>query len=83
MAFLEVALHEIGHLATRHLYEDLPHYTEIHFESYLYVEDLANRWRDQALAKILQVDPRLGQPSGALTDYPGVKAYELRNRGKP
>lgn len=83
MDFLQVALHEIAHLATRHLYEDLPHDTETDFESYLYVEDLANSWRDQALARILQVDPRLGQPSGALTGYPGIKAYELRNRGKP
>ena len=78
MDFLQVALHEIGHLATRHLYRDLPHDTETHFDSYLYVEDLANRWRDQALARILQVDPRLGQPWGFITGYPGIKAHQWR-----
>jgi len=83
MDFLEVALHEIGHLATRRLYEDLPRDTETDLESYLYVEDPANRWRDQALTRILQVDLRLGQPLGALTGYPGIKAYELRNQDKP
>ena len=76
--FLKVALHEIAHLATYYLWKDLPP-----FEAYYYVEDLAIRWSNQALTRILQVSPRLGQPLEALTGYPGIKAYRLRNSGRP
>lgn len=80
MAMLSTALHEVGHLATRQLWVDLPDDTDGRYKNY--VEGLANQWRDRALAQILRVDPRLGQPAGALTGYPGVLAYRIRNLGR-
>lgn len=78
LGFLRVALHEIGHHATRLLWQDLPenysHYSAAHF----YIEKLADNWMDQALARILRVDPRLGQPPGFITGYPGVEAHRWR-----
>ncbi len=79
MAMLHTALHEIGHLATRALYDGLPDNPEVD----LYVESLADKWATDALARILRADPRLGQPTGALTGYPGVLAYKMRTWGDP
>jgi len=77
--FLKVALHEVGHLATIPLCEGISEGDyEFCWEAHCYVEDLADRWCDQAMARILQVDPRLGQPSGRLTGYPGILAYQRR-----
>jgi len=81
MGMLSTALHEIGHLVTRQLYCDLFYSNHSYDGTYWYVESLANDWMNDAMARILQVDPRLGQPPGALTGYPGILAYELRNNG--
>lgn len=87
--YLKIALHEIGHLATRALLKYIPTSSDRlgmavnSTKDSTYIEGLANDWRDQALARILQVSPRLGQPLGALTGYPGMNAYALRNWGKP
>jgi len=84
MGMLHVSLHEIGHMATYDLYYNLPHDYEHHYENHRCVEELADDWMNDAMARILQVDPRLGQPPGALTGYPGILAYEMRsNGGKP
>ena len=84
MGMLHTSLHEIGHMATYDLYYNLPHDYEHHYESHRYVEKLADEWMECAMARILRVDPRLGQPPGALTGYPGILAYEMRsNGGKP
>jgi len=81
MGMLRTAIHEIGHLATRELYYGMPHYN---YEAHSYVESLADEWADCAMARILRDNPRLGQPPGALTGYPGVLAYQFRtNRGRP
>jgi len=76
---LETALHEIGHLATREHYWDLPRAQVVYGEAYHYVEGLADDWCHEAMARIMRSDPRLGQPSGALTGYPGVFAYKWLN----
>lgn len=84
MGMLGTAIHEIGHLATSELYDGIQHEAEHHYEAYCYVENLANEWKNCALARVLRVDPRLGQPPGALTGYPGILAYQFRgNDGKP
>lgn len=88
-SYLKTALHEIGHLATYALIQNIPCRIGSFGKSvrsmrdYIYVEKLADNWRDQALVRILQVSPRLGQLLGALTGYPGINAYRLRNWGKP
>ncbi len=81
MSVLSTAIHEIGHLATRQLYCDLSYSNHSYDGTYWYVERLADDWMNSAMARILQVDPRLGQPLGALTGYPGILAYKLRNNG--
>ncbi len=87
--YLKTALHEIGHLATRALFQDIPSGGDSlgmavnSTRDHMYIEGLANDWRDLALARILQISPRLGQPPGALTGYPGREAYVLRNSGRP
>ncbi len=86
MGMLSTAIHEIGHLATRQLFCDFSdrNTTHTYDGTYWYRETLANDWMNGAMARILRVDPRLGQPPGALTGYPGILAYELRtNGGKP
>ena len=84
MGMLRTAIHEIGHLATYELYAGIPHDIEQHYEAYRYVERLADKWMESTMARILRTDPRLGQPPGALTGYPGVLAYQfLTNRGRP
>lgn len=80
MAMLRTALHEIGHLVTHELCSDLPHDPVHNPAAYTYVEQLADDWMESAMAQILRVDPRLGQPLSALTGYPGALTYRIRNR---
>lgn len=81
LQYLKTALHEIGHLATRVLIENIPStvnslgFRQCSCRNYIYVEELANKWRDQALARILRVDTRLGQPEGFITGYAGIRTY--------
>ncbi len=81
MGMLRTAIHEIGHLATHQLYYGMPHDDEYNYEAHSYVESLADEWADCAMARILGADPRLGQPPGALTGYPGILAYKMRSSG--
>ncbi|MFC1924065.1 hypothetical protein ACFLXA_01690 [Chloroflexota bacterium] len=84
MAMLSTALHEVGHLAMLHLCQNLPHDPEMRLDNHLYVEHLANRWMQSAMMRILRVNQRLGQPVHALTGYPGILSYKLRNNwGQP
>lgn len=87
LRYLKTALHEVGHLATYCLTIDLPYRSDSDDpylnSTYLYAEALADDWASLAMARILAVDPRLGQPPGALTGYPGMEAYTLRNSGRP
>ncbi len=77
--FLRVALHEVGHLATIEQYEMVGEAYEENYEIYSYIEQLANDWQKRAFAKIISRDPRLGQPPGRLTGYPGILAYKRRS----
>lgn len=84
MGMLSTTLHEIGHLATFSLYCNLTHHAaDEDWDRYRYVEDLAEGWKNRAMARILRDNPRLGQPLGALTGYPGLLAYRIRNWGRP
>jgi hypothetical protein len=83
MGMLTTTLHEIGHLVTWQVCIGLPAYEQTFNDTHCYVERLADEWMESAMARILRVDPRLGQPDGALTGYPGMLAYRLRNCGRP
>lgn len=70
---LDVALHEIGHAATREDIAHIPH--EVYLErgrEYHHIEDLANKWRDTAIEAIVKEDPRVGQPEEWIGGLPGV-----------
>lgn len=84
LALLQTALHEIGHLARRddYIYQKKD-YARHYGEAYFHVEWLANNWMWDTLRRILRDNHRLGQPVGALTGYPGVLAYRLRNCDRP
>ncbi len=63
---VEVCLHEFGHVATKQAVLKMNHH-EYHAEYgygkvYEVTEQLANDWRDRRIARILKLDPRLGQP---------------------
>jgi len=77
--FLQVALHEIGHIYTNGQRQAI---SEAEYDTYgaawAYVERLADDWAGRAMARILEVDPRMGQPPGALKGYPGILAYHRR-----
>ncbi len=77
---LRVAMHEIGHWATRRLYGDISdEQYKNDSETHSFIEKLANDWQDNAFDMIKQRDTRLGQPTGRLTGYPGVLAYRRRS----
>lgn len=77
---LFVALHELGHLHTREVVNQT---TEEEYnergDAYQHIEKLADDFAYRAMVRILEVNPRLGMPTGALTGYPGIKAYERRS----
>lgn len=79
-AQLFVALHEIGHLVTR---EEASWLSEEEYElrgpAYIYVERLADEFAFKSMLRIIEVDPRMGAPTGALTGYSGVLAYKARS----
>lgn len=84
IGMLSTALHEIGHLATYDLCSHLTHHEpDENYDRHLYVEKTADRWMNQTMARILRDNPRLGQPLGALTGYPGALVYKIRNCGRP
>jgi len=71
MQLLSTALHEAGHLATMRFRRDYRHEATDYRGARDHYEALAEAWCHRALGRILRVDPRLGQPLGALTGYPG------------
>jgi hypothetical protein len=79
---LEVCLHEFGHAATRDAAERLNQHeynAEPWGRVYRYMEQLADDWKDQRLARILKCDRRLGQPR-RITGYLSVRLAESRIR---
>jgi hypothetical protein len=82
---LEVCLHEFGHGATRATITKRLNRHEYNAEPrgrvYRYTERLADDWKDARLARILQYDPRLGQPR-RVTGYLSVRLAERRTQVK-
>jgi hypothetical protein len=86
MKFLQVTLHEIGHLVD-HL-SDRPWTYKTQYISdrmykensaaHAFVEKFAEDWCNQMIEKIASRDPRLGQPTGFIGGLPGI--YLLRNK---
>ncbi|MDP9474163.1 MAG: hypothetical protein M3R38_00405 [Actinomycetota bacterium] len=95
---VEVCLHEFGHVATKQAILKMNHH-EYHAEYgygkvYKATEQLANDWREHRIDRILELDPRMGQPrymSGYLgarlirwreyvKDRPGCYAYIMERR---
>lgn len=85
--FLKTILHEIGHIITGEMVsEECKQRYEHDSESHHYIEDLADRWRDYAIEKIANIDPRLGQPIGWIGGLPGVyllKGIRISRRDDP
>jgi len=89
-SFLHTSLHEIGHMASWEAVENVPAYIDEHgstvfssMERHLYTEKLADDWANHTAERILQANPRLVQPEGALGGYPGKLAYNRRGGGHP
>ena len=82
---LEVCLHEFGHVVTnetslrmnRHEYHAKYGYGDV----YKATERLANEWKDQRIAKILKVNPRLGQPR-YISGYLGARLIKWRRAAR-
>lgn len=72
---LEVCLHEFGHVITWPITTHLSHY-EYAAEPYgrvqQHIEQLADDWENRLIKKIMERDPRLGQPR-RLTGYFGAR----------
>jgi len=94
MAFLFVAMHEIGHLATYEYRQHVERCGDDHeggvhgyptWDHYCFVEGLADDWTIRTMAKIRAADDRAGMPCGRLTGYPGalVSSNLLGNGGRP
>jgi hypothetical protein len=84
--YLRVSMHELGHLASMplcsshsHIYSTGFTHDEHLLASTNRIEKLANDWADLAISKILSSDPRMGQPPGFITGYPGVHTFHIRN----
>ena len=86
VAFLRVALHEIGHIVT---HDVKPAYSQEQYEHdgaiRARVEQLADGWMAEAMRRIARDCPRLGQPTGPMKGLPGHQLYEwsqhARNQG--
>jgi len=87
LRFLKTMLHEIGHIITGEMVsEECKQRYEHDSENHHYIESLADRWRDQAIEKIANIDPRLGQPIGWIGGLPGVyllKGIRISRRDGP
>lgn len=71
--FLKTMLHEIGHATTSEMISRTCRQRYDHdSQCHKFIEDLADRWRDNAIEKIAYKDPRLGQPIGWIGGLPGV-----------
>jgi hypothetical protein len=81
---LHVALHEFGHVATRHQLDEAVFtpaaYRAAGPQGYGYVEKLANDWADMQIDRLLDFDARLAQPSGFLTGYLGARHAKIMRR---
>jgi len=76
---LRVALHEVGHLVDRERYDTVSEEEYQNYKIHGVIENAADSFAYAAMKRIGEVDPRLGQPSGALTGYAGVLAYRRRS----
>ncbi len=81
-ALLDVCLHEFGHAATRGAAEGMNRHeynAEPWGRVYRLTERLADDWKDQCVARILEHDARLGQPR-RITGYLGLRLAERRTQ---
>ncbi len=76
---LETCLHEFGHVATKREVFRMNHheYHGSHGHVYEAIERLANEWMEHQIAKIVRVDPRLGQPR-YMSGYLGARLVKWR-----
>jgi len=82
-AFLNLMLHEIGHIVTypeslKTL--DLRYWLDWDYQEY--VEWMANVWCEATIDKIATRDPRLGQPEGWIGGLAGIYLGRFIERGK-
>ncbi len=61
---VEICLHEFGHVATKEEMFRMNQHEYYHGDGRVYdaTERLADEWRDRRIARVLELDPRLGQP---------------------
>ncbi len=61
---VEVCLHEFGHVATKEQMFRMNQHEYYYGDGRVYevTEHLADQWRDHRIARVLKLDPRLGQP---------------------
>ncbi len=71
---VEVCLHEFGHVATKEKMFRMNQHEYHAGDGRVYdaTERLADQWRDHRIARVLKVDPRLGQPT-YMSGYLGAR----------
>jgi hypothetical protein len=75
---LEVCLHEFGHVATSWVAHKISHRKYRYcYVAYRVVEELADEWMELRVTRILENDPRLGQPK-YITGYLGARLAKWR-----
>jgi hypothetical protein len=82
---VDVCFHEFGHVATweraLHLNQHEYHARYGYGKVYKATERLADEWRDRRVSKIIESDPRLGQPRH-LTGYLGARLIRWKKSAK-
>jgi hypothetical protein len=82
---VDVCFHEFGHVATwetaLHLNQHEYHAPCRYAKVYKATERLADEWRDRRVARIIESDPRLGQPRH-LTGYLGARLIRWKEGAK-
>ncbi len=76
---VEVCLHEFGHVATKEEMFRMNQHEYYLGDGSVYdaTERLADEWRDHRIAKILKIDPRLGQPR-YMSGYLGARLIKWK-----
>ncbi|MDP9456819.1 MAG: hypothetical protein M3Q60_13825 [Actinomycetota bacterium] len=76
---VEICLHEFGHVATKEEMFRMNQHEYYHGDGSVYdaTERLADEWRDHRIAKILKIDPRLGQPR-YMSGYLGARLIKWK-----
>ena len=72
---LGTCYHEFGHVATQAEFEAVGD-AYMSYRGHMYIEGLADDWRDQRIAMLLEHEGRLAQPR-ALTGYLGLRVARL------